>query len=138
MQTAPTIDDIRDRLRGAGMAATTQRLAVARFVLTARSHPTAKEVLEEVRAQAPTVSQATVYNTLNKLVEAGLVVALRGGHDDSVRYDGNTEPHHHLLDTVSSRPIDIPFDDIEIANIEELQRKYQIDRITVTIEGQRR
>ncbi len=138
MQTSLTIDDVRDRLRSAGIATTAQRLAVTRFVLTTRSHPTAKEVLEEVRANAPKVSQATVYNTLNKLVEAGLVVALRGGHDDSVRYDGNTEPHHHLLDARSSRPIDISFDEIEIANIEELERTYQIDRITVTIEGKRR
>ena len=138
MHNAYTTDDVRDRLRSAGIAATVQRLAVTQFVLTTRSHPTAKEVLEEVRAHAPTVSQATVYNTLNKLVEAGLVVALRGGHDDSVRYDGNTEPHHHLLDAASNRPIDIPFDDIEIGNIDELQRKYQIERITVTIEGQRR
>ena len=60
-------------------------------------HLTADEVLERAREVVPETSRATVYNTLNELVEMGELgeVAPDGR---SKRYDPNVvNPHHHLL-----------------------------------------
>ena len=57
-------------LQGAGLRLTPQRLAIAHEVL-AQDHPTAAEVYEAVRSQFPTMGLATVYATLNVMVEHG-------------------------------------------------------------------
>ena len=59
-------------LQGAGLRLTPQRLAIAREVLT-QDHPTAAEVYEAVRVRFPTMGLATVYATLNVMVERGLL-----------------------------------------------------------------
>ena len=127
--------DVKSLLSAAGIQITPQRLRIARFVLNSRSHPTVKEVMDGVRKDLDVVNQATIYNTLNKLVEHELIREVRTQMDDSVRYDGNREPHHHLIDPRSGALIDIPFDEIQIANLEELKRRYQIDDLSVTIQG---
>jgi Fur family ferric uptake transcriptional regulator len=75
---------------------TVQRRAVL-AVLTARTdHPTADDVFSDVVARLPGVSRGTVYRTLDKLVELGLV--LRVSHPGSAaRYDANLRRHHHLV-----------------------------------------
>ena len=87
-------------LRGAGLRATPQRLAIARQIL-ARRHPTVGEVYEAVRVQFPTIGLATVYAALNAMSERGLARPLPFA--DAVRYDANTEPHANLICTACGR-----------------------------------
>jgi|TARA_B100001964_G_scaffold206259_1_gene237207 Fur family iron response transcriptional regulator len=136
MKQAVTDDELKQRLTDAGVGLTNQRLAIARFVLCEADHPTANEVYEQIETTLLVVSKATVYNTLGLLVEAGLLCEVRCGPQDSVRYDGNTEPHHHLRDQVTGRLIDIPYDEIEIANLDALKERYKVKRIMVTIDGE--
>ena len=79
-------------------------------------HPTADEVFLAVRKAVPTISLATVYKSLETLVGCGLAVKLTYA-DDSARYDGRTDPHHHahcvacgkvldLVGDISSRELD--------------------------------
>ena len=137
-QQCLTNEEIVARLEGAGVAPTAQRVAIAQFVLCEADHPTADEVEQGVKSKLPVVSRATVYNTLNKLVEAGLLRELRTPFEESLRYDGNITPHHHFIDRESREIIDIAFDDVEISNIDSLKRKYRIDKLCVTIEGSRK
>ena len=68
-----TVREVKAQLSEAGIQTTSQRLHIARFVLNDRTHPTVKEVMDGVRKNLEVVNQATVYNTLNILVERGLV-----------------------------------------------------------------
>ena len=72
---------------------------------------------------------------MNLFVEHGFIHELRLGDEGSVRYDINTDPHHHLLDKESGQVLDLPFDSVQISNLEELEREYSLQRISVTIEG---
>lgn len=83
-------------LRGVGLRATPQRMAVARAVMRLQ-HPTAGEVFEAVRAEAPTTSLGTVYAALESMTAHGLVRALP--FRDAVRYDANVAPHVNLVCT---------------------------------------
>lgn len=130
-----TKEDVREQLVTAGFKPTAQRIAIASFVIVRGEHPTANEVIEGVQDLLPMVSRATVYNSLNALVEAGLVMEVQSGVDGLVRYDGNMEPHHHLVDSATGRLFDIPFEEVQIANLEDLKQKYNLSRITVTING---
>lgn len=125
----------RDALTRLGISATTPRLVIAEVLYERQVHPTAKEILSFTQERLPVIAPATVYNTLKLFVEKGFVHELRLGEEGSVRYDINTEPHHHLLDRESGRVLDLPFDSVQISNLEDLEREYSLERISVTIEG---
>jgi Fur family peroxide stress response transcriptional regulator len=58
-------------LRGKGYKATPQRIAIGRFALRSKDHPTAQRIYGEVKRIYPTVSLATVYKTIQILKEVG-------------------------------------------------------------------
>jgi Fur family peroxide stress response transcriptional regulator len=87
-------------LQGAGLRLTPQRLAIANEVL-AQDHPTAGEVFDAVRIQFPTMGLATVYATLNVMVERGLLRPL--AFQTAVRFDANVTPHANLICTACGR-----------------------------------
>ena len=90
-------------LQGAGLRLTPQRLAIAHEVL-AQDHPTAAEVYEAVRGQFPTMGLATVYATLNVMVERRLLRPL--AFESAVRFDANVTPHANLICTACGRITD--------------------------------
>lgn len=129
-----TEDQIRRLLREHGVTPTTPRMIVAVNVMGRHDHPTAEDVLAQVRTSEETVSQATVYNTLNRLVEAGLLRTLqRPG--DPVRYDPNIAPHHHFYDVETGRIHDIDVETVSVMLSDDLRRSVDVSRISVMVEG---
>ena len=125
----------REALNRLGISATTPRLVIAEVLFERQEHPTAKDILSFTQERLPVIAPATVYNTLKLFVEKGFIHELRLGDEGSIRYDINTEPHHHLPDKESGRVLDLPFDSVQISNLEDLEREYSLERISVTIEG---
>ena len=89
---------LRD-LQRAGLKLTPQRMAIVRLFADDGSHPTAQDLFERLRPTFPSMSFATVYNTLDALARAGLagIVRLPGKRGDAARFDPNTRPHHHAV-----------------------------------------
>jgi Fe2+ or Zn2+ uptake regulation protein len=102
-----------DILRQNGIQPTPQRLEVAKYVLEAENHPSADQVLEVVLRRCPTISRATVYNTLNLLVDKGLLAA-RTLREGAVVFDPCIKPHHHLIDTETGQIHDIPWEALDV------------------------
>lgn len=129
-----TNDQIETRLREAGIQPTLQRLSICRFVLCEADHPTAEDIHAWSEKNLAMISLATVYNTLNTLVAAGLLRQFRFPVTDKVIYDNNLEPHHHFFDTKSQTILDIPADrvDVEI----RLGKQYRVDDTSVFITGE--
>jgi Fur family iron response transcriptional regulator len=121
--------DIAQILKDRGIQPSAQRVAIAEFVLSTDSHPSADQVYGIVRDRLPVVSRATVYNTLNLLVSKGLLreLVLAPG---KVVFDPHLEAHHHFIDEVSGRIHDVPWDAVRVAHIEKLPgfdvREYQV------------
>lgn len=97
---------LREALDASGQRFTEQRAAVFRFLAATDSHPTADEVFLRVRDDLPGISLATVYKSLETLVGCGLAVKLSYA-DGSARYDGRTDPHHHVRCLQCGRVADI-------------------------------
>ncbi|WP_460039357.1 Fur family transcriptional regulator [Thermaerobacter litoralis] len=92
---ALAMDEFRRLLADRGYRVTAQRLAIYELLQenARRSHhPSAEELYQQARERFPMISPATVYNTLELLVELGLASQL-GFPGDVQRYDGN--PHAH-------------------------------------------
>lgn len=102
------IDKLSQALRRTGMRLTPQRLAICKLLSESKNHPTAGFLYDEVRQIYPSISLATIYNTLEALVEAGVINVLGHAGDDNVHYDANTEPHINLACVNCHKIIDIP------------------------------
>lgn len=117
-----TLEDIRDRFRIHDVRATRQRELVYAALASTKSHPTAEELLLEVRQLDPGLSLATVYNTLETLQDARLCRRLvtAGG---PARYDADMNPHAHLI-APDGRVLDLP-DDLNRRLLETLTPELQ-------------
>jgi Fur family peroxide stress response transcriptional regulator len=74
---------------------THQRMEIFREVIATEEHPDAVTVHRRVRKRIPTISLDTVYRNLKLLADHGLI-AVVGMSQESLRFDGNMEPHHHF------------------------------------------
>ena len=91
-----TPEELTYTLKQAEMRITPQRIAICKLLSENDGHPTAARIYEQLREQYPTLSLATVYNTLDALAGLGAVNVLGHVGDDNVHYDGNTTPHAHV------------------------------------------
>lgn len=130
------MDDPITVLRDVGLQPTPQRLAVARYVLGTTSHPTAEEVLEHARRECPTLSRATVYNTLTRLTEKGLVKT-QTVKEGVIVFDARMERHHHFIDEETGEIHDVPWDALVVSGKEKL-RGFQIKEYQVVMRGRRK
>jgi len=96
MYPASSDASIIEALRKKGYKATSQRIAICRFALRSRDHPTAQRIYKEVKSVHPTVSIATVYKTLHVLKELRLVQELAFVEGET-RFDSYMEPHANLV-----------------------------------------
>ena len=84
------------KLREKGFRVTPQRLAICEFVLSSKEHPTVDQVYQVAQKKHPTLSLATVYQTLHLLTEIGMLQEL-GFSDGISRYDPKSSPHINIV-----------------------------------------
>lgn len=128
--------DVTHILEEHGIQPTAQRVAVAEYVLHTTEHPSADTVWAGVQVVFPTISRATVYNTLNLFVEKGLLRELHLA-PDSVLFDPNTNHHHHLIDEVTGVIYDIPWEQVEVSHEKPIPN-FEVTDYQVVMRGRRR
>lgn len=100
MSDHPVVDRFVGYLREHNLPVTAQRLAIAEVLLTSHRHLSAEEVAQEVGARGKPVGTATVYRTLDTLLESGLVVERDFGEGFRRFEPARDIPHHeHLVCT---------------------------------------
>ncbi|WP_456430921.1 Fur family transcriptional regulator [Thermosulfuriphilus sp.] len=123
-----------EKYRGLGLKMTPQRLAILEYLEDNKEHPSAEDIYRHVRIKFPSMSFATVYNTLEALKERGLVQEL---HIDpsKKRFDPDTTPHNHLICLRCHKIVDI-FTNPPLNNIPEEELKgYKIVAAQVVLYG---
>lgn len=126
-------NDVIERLSEQGIKPSAQRVAVAEYVLTTADHPSADTVWRAVQRNFPMISRATVYNTLNLFVSKGLLreyIITEG----RVVFDPNTQPHHHFIDDTTGHIQDVPWNKVQVCNVENL-KDYEIHDYQVVMRG---
>ena len=122
-------------IQGGGRALTPQREVVLRVVRESAEHLTAAEIYAAARRIRPSLSYATVYNSLRYLKEAGLVREITFGNGAS-RYDRETARHDHALCTRCGALLD--FDLAETARLMRLaarRSRFKPESIHLTLMG---
>ena len=122
-----------DRLKGAGLRPTRQRLALARLLFERGDrHVTAEQLHCEAMSADVRVSLATVYNALHQFTRAGLLreVVVEPGRS---YFDTNTDDHHHFYHETSGDLEDIPGENVVLSDLSAPPAGKRISRIDVII-----
>ncbi|MDR2627399.1 MAG: transcriptional repressor [Dysgonamonadaceae bacterium] len=115
-----------------GIKPSVQRLAIMDYLLQHHTHPTIDEVYTDLLPKVPTLSKATVYNTLKLFVQQG--VALYIDIDErNARFDGEVEAHAHFRCKKCGCIIDIPLS--ELQNFLPNKPDFVIDEACVNMKG---
>lgn len=103
-------------LRAHGLQVTYQRLAIYQTLYYSKDHPSAEVVYQQVRKRFPMISLGTVYKTLERFQEVGLIQKV-SPLTDVARYDATVIPHIHMvcLQCKSLQDVDEPLPEIPIS-----------------------
>lgn len=87
---------LMERLREKGYRVTPQRLAIWKAIDSRTDHPTAEQIYQQAVKAVPTITLATVYQTIHLLKTIGLLQEL-GFNNGSSRFDPNTALHINII-----------------------------------------
>lgn len=128
-----TQQDIRDRLREAGLRPTKQRMELAELLWSKGCrHVTAEALHRESIDAGIKVSLATIYNTLHQFTSHQLlreVIVERG----CSYFDTNVDPHHHFFHMETGELEDIPHNHVEVSAIPKPRAGLQVAGVDVII-----
>jgi len=132
--------DVSEMLRSvsACLRPTRQRMALG-WLLFGKGprHLTAEMLYEEaIQAKVP-ISLATVYNTLNLLMDAGL---LRPISVDGTKtyFDTNVSSHHHFYLENNHELVDIPNRNLTLQEMPDVPEGYEVSRIDMVVRLRRK
>ena len=118
-----------------GQKLTPQREAVFQVILEREDHPTASDIFEAARQRLPTISYATVYNSLRYLKEAGLVHEISFG-DSASRYDRETDRHDHAICNVCGKLVDFELPEAaQLMQAAARKSRFKAQSVHLTLRG---
>lgn len=124
-----TIENIKD------LGLTKQREVVLQVIRETDSHLTANEVFDKSKQLLPTISFATVYNSLRYLKDAGHIAEISFGNGAS-RFDSLTSRHDHALCTKCGKLVDMEIElPPEVINFAAQFSKFKLESIELTLRG---
>jgi Fur family transcriptional regulator, iron response regulator len=121
------------RLQSAGLRATPKRIAIGGLLFDGTDrHVTADDVAVIARKAGVRVSLATVYNTLNQFVAAGLMKRITLDTDRTY-FDTNVSDHHHLFFEENGVLHDIPGDTVRVEGLPPIPSGSRVRAIEVIV-----
>ncbi len=93
------------------LSVTPQRITIYKELIGNKNHPSPEEIYNAIKEENPTISFATVYNTLETFEKYGFIKKVTPLHN-KVRYDPVTKPHHHLVCIRCGKIYDVEMDKI--------------------------
>lgn len=123
------ITDIKD------LGLTRQREVVLQVIRENMDHLTANEVFEKAKQLLPSISFATVYNSLRFLKEAGHIAEISFGNGAS-RFDSMTTRHDHAICTKCGKLVDMELDiPVELVQSASAFSRFKLESIELTLRG---
>jgi len=115
---------------------TKQREVVLQVIRSAEHHLTANEVFDEAKRLLPTISFATVYNSLRFLKEAGHIAEIQFGFSGANRFDAKTTRHDHAICNRCGKLIDIDLKmPDELVKLAARLSKFKPESLELTLRG---
>ncbi len=114
---------------------TPQRQAVLEEIRAREDHPTAGEVFAGARKRLPSISFATVYNSLRYLKQAGLIHEISFG-DGASRYDRELDRHDHAICTCCGKLVDFDLPQTgDLLRVAARKSHFKAESVHLTLRG---
>ena len=114
---------------------TKQREVVLQVIRNARHHLTANEVFDEAKRLLPTISFATVYNSLRFLKDGGHIAEVNFGSGAS-RFDAKTDRHDHAVCTNCGKLVDMDLElSDELVSLAARHSNFKPESLHLTLRG---
>jgi Fe2+ or Zn2+ uptake regulation protein len=89
------MEKIKELLAAKELKPTIQRIKIYQYMIEHRTHPDVEAIYNDLVKEIPTISKATIYNTLKELIKRGLILEIPT--EDKLYFDGHTQPHCHFI-----------------------------------------
>ena len=123
------------QLRAQGLRMTPQRMAILHALIHSGGHLSPTQVYDSARKEFPSLTEPTVYRTLEYLAEKKILLAAHVGNGKIV-YELAENQHHHLIChkcggtvEVDHAPLELLYDQLESST------GYKLDSSHVTFFG---
>ena len=129
------VEQVLERIGESGLKITPQRMEIIEILRDNTNHPSADEILHEVRKRFPSTSYSTVYSTLDTLHKLGEVRKLVID-EGVVRYYSDTAIHQHMVCRKCGLIVDVPED--YLANIQvpaEIRKNFDVEEYHIEFRG---
>ena len=129
------LQEFKETCRERGLKITPQRVAIYRELISSGEHPSAIAVYQRVSHYFPSISLATVSNTLLTFGKIGLanVVEFSG---DPKRFDPNLQLHHHFRCTECGKIVDFCSDSYDALEVPpDIKKRFLVFQKKVHLEG---
>lgn len=125
----------RDRCKQHNLNITPQRTAIYEELVKLNNHPDSEDVFRRIRNIFPEISLDTVYRTLSKFAEIGLVHLVEGSGEVK-RYDPDINNHHHFRCRQCNKIVDFhneSYDNLKVPKA--FQKNFKVTNIKIILEG---
>lgn len=125
----------RDRCRQHNLNITPQRLAIYEELIKSKNHPDSDDIFGKIKNIFPDISLDTVYRTLSKFAEIGLIHLVEG-YGEAKRYDTDTNNHHHFRCRQCNKIVDFldeSYDNLKVPKA--FQKNFRVTNIKIILEG---
>lgn len=120
-----SLEELKTELSQHNIKLSYQRLKILEYLMENRTHPSVDTIYNDLKDTITTLSRTTIYNTVNSLVDAGLLRAVVSSANE-VHYDIYTANHAHFECQKCHKLIDLEYD------FDALPKPAGLDGCTVT------
>ncbi len=102
------VDKIISFLKEKGYVLSMPRVEIIKYLISNKTHHTAESIYKAISKKYPSISIATIYNTLKLLSREGFVnqLFIEG---EKVFYDSTPEAHSHFICRICGEIKDVPY-----------------------------
>lgn len=121
-----TFEQIKNYLVEHGIRPSNYRIHILQCLEDNKIHPTADQMYQNLLSEFPTLSKMSVYNTIEVLLDAGLIREITIENNE-VRYDSHLEDHGHFKCNHCGRifNFDIDFNSLRLSGLDQFIIKDQ-------------
>lgn len=125
----------RNKCRQHNLNITPQRVAIYEELIKSKNHPDSEDIFRGIKNIFSEISLDTVYRTLSKFAEIGLIHLVEG-YGEAKRYDPDTNNHHHFRCRQCNKIVDFhneSYDNLSVPRA--FQKNFKVTNVKILLEG---
>jgi Fur family peroxide stress response transcriptional regulator len=125
----------KDMFKQHNLNITPQRVSIYQELIKSKNHPNSEDIFKRIKNIFPQISLDTVYRTLSKFAEIGLIHIVEG-YGEAKRYDPNTNNHHHFRCNECNKIVDFydeSYDNLKVPKA--FQKSFKVTNVKIILEG---